>query len=131
MKIFLKTPNINFCFFFPAISSFAEQPAANETMKQLSLSAGQELAQSIQELNQLREQIATEKLPLAQELTTLEEKLTQLRRDHEKVTRLVDAGNLEIITIKAEMKARQDALTYTRNLLDEYARTFESKKIGR
>ena len=127
MKIFLKTLSIIFCIFFPAISSFAEQPAANETMKQLSLSAGQELAKSIQELNQLREQIVTEKLPLAQELTTLEEKLTQFRRDHEKVTRLVDAGNLEIITIKAEMKARQDELAYTGNLLDEYARTFESK----
>ena len=127
MKILLKTLSIIFCIFSPAISSFAEQPAANETMKQLSLSAGQELAKSIQELNQLREQIATEKLPLAQELTTLEEKLTQLRRDHEKVTRLVDAGNLEIITIKAEMKARQDELSYIGNLLDEYARTFESK----
>ena len=127
MKTLLKTLSITFCIFFLAISSFAEQPAANETMKQLSLSAGQELTRSIQELNQLREQIATEKLPLAQELTTSEEKLAQLRRDHEKVTRLVDAGNLEIITIKAEMKARQDELSYIGNLLDEYARTFESK----
>ena len=127
MKTLLKTLSVAFCIFFLAISSFAEQPAANETMKQLSFSAGQELAKSIQELNKLREQIATEKLPLAQELTTLEEKLAQLRRDHERVTRLVDAGNLEIITIKAEMKARQDELTYTGNLLDEYARTFESK----
>ena len=58
---------------------------------------------------------------------TLEEKLAQLRRDHEKVTRLVDAGNLEITTFKAEMKARQDELAYIGNLLDEYARTFESK----
>lgn len=127
MKTLMKTLSIIFCIFFLAFSSFAEQPAANETMKQLSLSAGQELAKSIQELNQLREQVSTEKLPLAQELTTLEEKLAQLRRDHEKVTRLVDAGNLEIITIKAEMKARQDELTYIGNLLDEYARTFESK----
>ena len=127
MKTLLKTLSITFCIFFLAVCSFAEQPAANETMKQLSLSAGQELTRSIQELNQLREQIATEKLPLAQELTTSEEKLAQLRRDHEKVTRLVDAGNLEIITIKAEMKARQDELSYIGNLLDEYARTFESK----
>ena len=127
MKTLMKTLSVIFCVFFLAVSSFAEQPAANETMKQLSLSAGQELTRSIQELNQLREQIATEKLPLAQELTTLEEKLAQLRRDHEKVTRLVDAGNLEIITIKAEMKARQDELAYIGNLLDEYARTFESK----
>src|SRR5438477_516583 len=105
----------------------AQQPAAEQTMTHVSRSAEHELAKSIQELNQLREQISTEKLPLAQELTSLEEKLAQLRRDHEKVTRLVDAGNLEISTIKAEMKARQDELTYVGNILDEYARTFESK----
>jgi biopolymer transport protein ExbB len=127
MKTLIKTLSVIGSIFFLAVSSFAEQPAANETMNQLSLSAEQKLARSIQELSQLREQISAEKLPLAQELTTLEEKLSRLRRDHEKVTRLVDAGNLEIITIKAEMKARQDELTYICNLLDEYARTFESK----
>lgn len=109
------------------VTCLAQQPAGNETMNQLSRSAEQELAKSIQELNELREQIAVEKLPLAQELTTMEEKLSQLRREHEKVTRLVDAGNLEITTIKAEMKARQDELGYISNLLDEYARTFETK----
>jgi len=101
--------------------------AASETKRQLSNSAGQELAKSMKELSSLREQIASEKLPLATELTALEEKLVQLRRDHEKVTRLVDVGNLELPTIKAEMKARQDELAYIGNLLDEYARTFDSK----
>jgi len=115
------------CILSVPIGSFAGQPAANETISQLSLSAEQELAKGIQELNQLRELVATEKLPLAQELTTLEEKLTQLRRDYDTVARLVAAGNLEITTIRAEMKARQDELTYIGNLLDEYARSFESK----
>jgi biopolymer transport protein ExbB len=110
----------------PALPS-APPVAASETASQLSQSAGQELAKSIQELNQLREQIATEKLPLAQELTALEEKLTELRREHDRVTRLVDEGNLEITTIKSEIKAREDELSYIGNLLDEYARTFESK----
>lgn len=115
------------CILCLAAVGFAEAPPAGETINQLSVSAGEKLARSIQELNQLREQIAAEKLPLAQELTTLEEQLTQLRRDHERITRLVDAGSLEITTIKAEMKARQDELTYIGNLLDEYARSFESK----
>jgi biopolymer transport protein ExbB len=115
------------CILLPSVGCFAAPPAPGETLGQLSLSAEQELAKSIQELNQLREQIAAEKLPMAQELTTLEEQLAQLRRDYDKVTRLVDAGNLEITTIKAEMKARQDELAYVGNLLDEYARSFESK----
>jgi biopolymer transport protein ExbB len=102
-------------------------PAARETLNQLSHSAAQELAASIQQLNQLRDTIANEKLPLAQDLTASEDKLTQLRREHDKVTRQVDESNLELTTIKAEMKARQDELAYIGNLLDEYARTFESK----
>src|SRR5262245_44774346 len=108
------------------VSAFAQAPVS-DTVNQLSRSAEQELAKSSQELNQLREQIATEKLPLAQELTALEEKLTKLRREHDDATRLVDAGNLEIANIKGEIKAHQDELSYISNLLDEYARTFESK----
>jgi biopolymer transport protein ExbB len=110
-----------------ALGAFAQQPAADETVGLLSRSAEQELAKGIEELNQLREQIATEKLPLAQELTALEERVTQLRREHEQATRSMDAGNLEIASIKADLKARQDELLYVGNLLDEYARTFESK----
>ena len=37
------------------------------------------------------------------------------------------AGNLEIATLKAGNKLRQDELSYVGNLLDEYARTFESR----
>jgi biopolymer transport protein ExbB len=85
------------------------------------------LAQGIQDLNQLRDQIAGEKLPLAQELTQLEERLSELRAEHDQVTRLVDEGNLQITTIKAETKAREDELSYIGNLLDQYARAFESK----
>jgi biopolymer transport protein ExbB len=123
MRTFIRT----LCIFCLVTRAFAEQSAGNEPLQQVASSAQKELAKSIKELNQTRELIASEKLPLAQELTTLEEKLAQLRRENEKVTRLVDAGNLEIATIKAEMKARQDELAYIGNLLDEYARTFESK----
>jgi biopolymer transport protein ExbB len=115
------------CILTLSISSFAGPPDANETISQLSLSAEQEMAKSIQELAQTREQIAAEKLPLGQELTSLEEKLVEVRRKYELATRLVDASNLEMTTIKAETKARRDELTYIGTLLDEYARSFESK----
>lgn len=116
-----------FCVLCLAVSSLAQQTASEETMSQLSRSAEEQLSRSIQDLNQLREQIATEKLPLAQELTASEEQLAQLRSEHDRVTRLVDSGNLEITNIKSEMQARQDELAYIGNLLDEYARALESK----
>jgi biopolymer transport protein ExbB len=115
------------CVYFLAAVALAQQPAGNETMNRLSRSAEQDLARSTEELNLLRDQIATEKLPLAQELTTLEEQLAHLRREHDKVVRLADEGNLELTTIRTAMKARQDELAYTGNLLDEYARSFESR----
>ncbi len=127
MKTLLKTCSILFSISCLAVNVYAQDEAANETMNHLSVSAQKELAKSVEELNKLRDQIATEKLPLAQELTALEEKLTKLRGEYEKVTRLVDTGVLELTTIKTETKARQDELSYIGNLLDEYARTFETK----
>ena len=79
------------------------------------------------ELNALRDTIAKEKLPLAQELTSLEEKLTRLRRDHEAANRRVDEAALAATRVKGGIKAQQDELAYVGNLLDEYAKTFESK----
>jgi len=127
MKIQMNTPRLLIGIFCLAFSSLAEQPAPAGAMNQLSNSSEQELNKSIQELSRLRDQIATEKLPLAQGLTASEEKLVLLRRTYEQNARMVDAGNLDLTTIKNGIKARQDELTYVGNLLDEYARSFESK----
>ena len=104
-----------------------QAPEADTAIARVSSSAEQQLARSSQELSELRERIAAEKLPLAQELTTLEERISQLRRDHEQATRRVDAGNLDIGQIQSDIKFRQDELAYVGNLLDQYARAFDSK----
>lgn len=123
----MKTIITLMCVLGMTLHAVADEPAREEVLSKLSRSAEQELAASVAELNQLREQIANEKIPMAQELTTLEESLTALRRKHESVTRSADAGNLEISTIKTELKVRQDELAYITGLLDEYARTFDTK----
>ncbi|MEO6710737.1 MAG: MotA/TolQ/ExbB proton channel family protein [Planctomycetota bacterium] len=110
-----------------AAVGLAQEPDQTPTMSRLSESARADLAKSTAELAALREEIAAAKLPLAEELTASEEKLANLRHEHERVTRLVDGGNLELPTIKAEIKARQDELGYVANLLDEYVRTFETR----
>lgn len=114
-------------------AAFAEAQApapgaeAGQALSRAGSSAEAELSRSIADLNAMRERIATEKLPMAQELTGLEEKVIALRRESDRVQRLVDAGALEIGTLQAEMKSRQDELSYIGSLLDEYARTFETK----
>jgi biopolymer transport protein ExbB len=109
-----------------AAAALAQDTAPGETMSHLSRTAEEQLAGSIRELNRLREQVAAEKLPLAQQLTAAEEQVSKLRREHDDATRLVDSGNLEIATLKAEITVRKDELDYVGNLLDEYARTFET-----
>jgi biopolymer transport protein ExbB len=116
------------CVLALAVGAVAQAPADGAgAVERLSRSAAQEMARSIEALDALRGQIAAEKVPLAQELTVLEEKLAHLRGEHDRVTRLVDEGNLEITNIKAEVTVRKDELTYVSNILDEYARSFEGK----
>jgi len=111
----------------PAQEKPAVPVAADEPMGRLSRSAEQDLARSLAELAALRETIANEKLPLANELTQLEDKLANLRKEHDRVTRLVDEGNLELAGIRQLIKEREDEQGYVANLLDEYARTFETR----
>lgn len=110
-----------------ALSVAAQQSTPVETVDSLSSSAERDLNASIAELNALRDQIAAEKLPIAQEFTALEELVLRLRREQERVSRLVDSGALEITGINAEIKATQADLEYVGSLLDEYARTVETK----
>lgn len=105
----------------------AQQPNPVETVTELSRSAESELQKSIEELNRLRDEIARDKLPMSQQLTAAEERVATLRKDHERITRIADSGSLDIAKINSDMKLRQDELGYVGNLLDEYARTFESK----
>ncbi|NBQ13827.1 MAG: hypothetical protein EBU31_04280, partial [Proteobacteria bacterium] len=74
----------------PADAAKAVDGAA--VVAKASKGAEAQLAKSVEELNTLRAQIATEKLPIAQQLTGLEENVVQLRAESARVQRLVDAG---------------------------------------
>jgi biopolymer transport protein ExbB len=111
-----------------AFAQNATAPAtALDTVGALSRSASEELAKSTRELAQLHEQIDAEKLPLSKKLNDLEDQLAKLRAKQAEVSRQADRSNLDSTNIKSEMKIHQDTLTYINNLLDEYARTFDTK----
>jgi len=106
----------------------AGSPAEGDAaMGKVARNAESELNKTIADLNAMRAQIASEKLPMSQQLTALEDEVVTLRKEEQRVQRLVDAGALEIGTMQAEIKSRQDELSYVSSLLDEYVRTFETK----
>jgi septal ring factor EnvC (AmiA/AmiB activator) len=80
------------------------------TVSRLAESSEAQLNRSIAELNALRDEIATEKIPLAKELGDLETKVASLRKESDRIARTVDSADLEQAAVKAEMKARQDEL---------------------
>ena len=110
-----------------AQAPYAAAQDADAPLSRVSGNADGQLARSIAELGTLRASIAAEKLPLAEQLTALEEQVVGLRKEADRTQRLVDAGALEIGTLKAAIKAREDELTYVASLLDEYVRNFETK----
>ena len=101
--------------------------AGTAVMGGLSQSAQTELERATAELNELRAEVASEKVPLAEELAKWEDQLIQGRKKLDQVQRLADAGAMGMVALKAEQKAREDELSYIANLLDEYIRVCETK----
>ncbi|MEI6167573.1 MAG: MotA/TolQ/ExbB proton channel family protein [bacterium] len=93
----------------------------------ISQSAQMELERATTELNELRAEVATEKVPLAEELAKGEDQLIQGRKKLDQAQRLADAGAMGMVALKAEQKAREDEMSYIANLLDEYIRVCETK----
>ena len=111
----------------PAFPCLADDAAPPSTISSIARSAEAELARSVAELNRLRAEVGAEKLPMSQELARLEERVVELRKEHEGLVRLVDAGALELSTLKGQNKLRADEHTYIANILDEYARGYDAK----
>ena len=110
----------------PAAAAPASEDAP-ASLQDANASARKDLAASLQELADLRARIAAEKLPLSRELSGLEDELASLRREYERSSRAVDQGKLDLTDLHAEVKLRQDEVTYLATLLDEYRANFESR----
>jgi biopolymer transport protein ExbB len=113
--------------FFVSISLVRPETFASESIDKAFGTAKQDLESSLAELSKLRESIGNEKIPLSLEIDQLEEKLSNLRKDSDKVARTLDSKSLDLNNLKTLMKSRQDEMQYLNNLLDEFTRGFETK----
>lgn len=89
----------------------AEDPAAAAQAK---------LEEALAELSSTREKIAAEKVPLAAALRELETKVTGLRRERERMQRIVDNHSVDLASLEAQVKAYDDEAAYVGNLLADY-----------
>lgn len=115
------------CIGSVAIGADDQTLETKDSFSQASQSISQQLADSLEELSRLRDQIAAEKVPLSQKLSNLESELMNVRRDYQQTSRLLDSRTLDLSNFRSEIKSRKEESTYLSNLLGEYIRNFESR----
>jgi len=109
------------------VTALSSPLPAVETLERAAATAEEDLQASLKELAALRDRITAEKLPLARELEALEARLRDLRREQDQELRAIDTGGLDLAKLQGDLKLRQEEIGYVGNLLDEYARSLESK----
>ncbi len=91
------------------------------------LSPEETIEDALGRLSELREEIAAEKIPLSQRLNTLETEVLDLRREDERKQRLRDSGGLDINSLEADIKAREEEIDYIAGLVTEYLSGLETR----
>ena len=91
-----------------------------------SADVAQRLDEAVAELDALREELATEKIPMSRELGRLEAELSAVRLEYRDVSRLVDGRIQDTINLRNEIKTREDETTYLSNLLSQFKEKYES-----
>ena len=87
----------------------------------------QQLESSLAELAALREKLVMEKIPLSRKLSDLEDELSNVRKEFQQTSRLLDSRTLDLSNLNSEIKSRTEEKIYLSNLLSEYIRNFESR----
>jgi len=124
MKATSKTLLIAACA-IPAL--FIGQLSAQANFDTASKQAQQDLDAALNELAEVRAQIATEKIPLIREVSSLEDRVQQETRELAHRRRLRDNSELGLTKLQAQVEAIQAQNEYAAGLLDEFVRTFETR----
>ena len=109
-----------------ATSQPTTQPAAGVEFRRAATDIHAQLAESIAELNAIRERVGEVKRPLQKALNDAENELLDARSAFDAAARQRDLRALELSRLKDQIKAKQDESDYLQRLFGEYVRNFES-----
>ncbi len=103
-----------FFFFFQCITLF---PDSLSTVKS---NAKSDLETSIKKLSEIRSLVNDEKIPIARNVTALENKAKKLRTELQHQLRLRDNREASLIQLENEVKQAEANLDYSLNLINKY-----------
>jgi biopolymer transport protein ExbB len=100
---------------------------AAQDLEGLSTGASADLQKALGELSAARQEIEAERLPLARQITELEQKLAERKAELAKSQRFQENQLVELNALKAEARRQSDEAKYIDSLLSEYAKAFRSR----
>lgn len=116
--------------FFAATALFA-LPFAFAQGQSSFTSAGEQaqsdLKTALAELSETRGQIASEKIPLIREVSSLEDQVRQKSDELDRLRRLRDNSDLGLNRLREQVEAIKAQNEYAAGLLDEFVRSFETR----
>jgi biopolymer transport protein ExbB len=110
-----------------AVLALASSLPAQNTFSSVSTEAEQRLQASLEELRELRAQIAREKIPVARQISQLEDKVLKARRELDRLQSVRDTRSTDLAGLQRRVEALQEQQTYVSSLLNELSTNFEGR----
>ncbi len=101
--------------------------AQAQSFESATAQAGQDLQNALKELNEIRSDIAREKIPLIKEVSSLEDEVRQKSEELDRLRRLRDNRDLGLNRLREQVEAIKAQNEYAAGLLDEFVRSFETR----
>jgi len=86
-----------------------------------------DLKASLAELAQVRDSIATEKIPLMSTVSTVEDEVIRQKSELDRLRRLRDNSDLGLNRLRDQVESMKEQNEYAASLLDEFVRSFETR----
>ncbi|MEQ9823140.1 MAG: MotA/TolQ/ExbB proton channel family protein [Puniceicoccaceae bacterium] len=109
---------------FAAASLMAVCALQAQSLSQAIASVDNDLESALQELAQLREEIAAERIPLSQEVDSLEATVLKLNNDFSRQQSLRDNRELGLQQLQNEVNSKKEEIEYVGGLLRDFVRSF-------
>lgn len=98
-----------------------------QSFNSASSKAQSDLEGALSELNEVRENIAKEKIPLIREVSSLEDEVRQKSAELDRLLRLRDNRDVGLNRLRDQVAAMEEQNNYAAGLLDEFVRSFETR----
>ncbi len=121
------SPSVARVALFLLLVSLSSSPALARSFQEANSDIDAKLKASLRELDQLRDRIAGEKIPLSKEISKLENEVLSLRRTWEKLFKARDDGDLALSKLESQVKSLKDQDDFVDSRMNEFVRNFEGR----